>query len=259
MTTSSIPYMKPPRRFYFSWIPGVIFKPKQTFASITSQASSWFTPMLVLTLAVLIHVLASGWVNQQIAATGVIPTPPDFQYWNQEMQNQYMQSQQVRQGSVFLYVIPAIGALSAAWIGWLIVGGMLHLATTLLGGRGETSASINLVAWANLPFAIREVVRGIYLLATRQPIAAEGLAGFVDSASGSAAVFLVSLLALVDIYLIWHVVLMAIGVHSHTRLPAGKATIGAASVVLIVVLIQALFGYLFSQLSALSVVRPFFF
>lgn len=259
MSTSSLPYMKPPRRFYFSWISGVIFKPRQTFANITSQAGTWLTPILVLTITILVHVLASGWVNQQIAATGVIPTPPDFQYWNQEMQTQYMQSQQVRQGPVFLYVIPAIGALSAAWIGWLIVGGMLHLVTTLLGGRGETSVAINLVAWANLPFAIRELVRGFYLLITKRAIGAEGLAGFVDASNGGAGVFLVSLLALVDIYLVWHVILMAIGVNSHTGLSAGKATVGAVSVVAIVVLVQALFGYLFSQLSALSIVRPFFF
>jgi hypothetical protein len=81
----------------------------------------------------------------------------------------------------------------------------------------------------------------------------------VDSSTGGSAVFLVSLLALVDIYLIWHIILLAVGVHSHTKLPAGKATTGATSVVLIVLLVQALFGYLFSQLSALSVIRPFFF
>jgi hypothetical protein len=136
---------------------------------------------------------------------------------------------------------------------------MLHLATTLIGGRGATSVAVNLVAWANLPFALRELVRGVYLLVSKKLIAAEGLSGFIDASTASAGVFLVSFLALIDIYLIWFTVLMIIGVRSHTGLPPGKATAGVLIVVLIVMLIQALFGYLFSQLAGLSVIRPFFF
>jgi hypothetical protein len=259
MTETSTVNMKNQNQFYFSWIHGIFLKPRQTLRSVVARPSTWLTPMLVLTLAVLMNTIVVGWLNQKAAESGIIPTPPDFQYWPPEMQTQYMQSQQVRQGPVFQYIIPAIGSITATWIGWLLVGGMLHLATTILGGRGETNVSMTLVAWASLPLALRAAVRATYSLITQRLILSEGISGLVTLSGDNLSNFLFSLLTLIDIYLIWHTILMIIGMREYTNLQTGKVIVGVLSVILIVILSQTLFGYLTIQLSSLSIIRPFFF
>jgi hypothetical protein len=260
MQDSSVAYMQTPRRFHFSWLAGVILRPTQTFTAIVNQRSAnWLTPILALTLAILLNTFAQGWINQQAALTGNVQLPPDFQYWMPEQQEQYMQSQQIRQGPVFHYVIPAIFSVSGAWIGWLLVGGMTHLVMTLLGGRGETGISMNLVAWASIPLALRELVQAAYHFITQQLIVYKGLSGFIEPTGESLSAFLVSFLALVDVYLIWHILLLILGARLYTGITRGKAIGGIILVIGIVVLAQAGLGYMLSQISQLAIVRPYFF
>lgn len=260
MSETSIAYMQPHRKLQFSWLPGVILRPAQTFTWIVNQrGGNWLTPMLVFMLAVLLNTLSAGWLNQQAALNGNVPLPPDFQWWLPEQQEQYMQSQQVRQGPVFHYVIPAIASISGVWIGWLLVGGMTHLVMTLLGGRGETGNTMNLVAWASLPLAVRELVRAAYHLIAKKSIVFSGLSGFVEPGSVGAMAFLANFLALVDLYLIWHILLMILGVRLYTEITRNKAVIGVLIVIGMVVLIQTALGYLMTQVNELAIVRPYFF
>lgn len=260
MSETSTAYMQNQTRPRLSWLALALFRPGQTFTHLFSQRrGGWQLPMLALTLAVLLNTLAAGWLNQKAAMAGEIPLPPDFQYWMPEQQEQYMLSQQVRQGPVFHYVIPSIAALSGAWLGWLLVGGMLHLAMTLLGGRGETGVTMNLVAWASLPLALRQLVQAAYHLIAQKTIAYSGLSGFIDPASEGVAAFLGNLLALVDVYLIWHILLLILGVRIYTHLSRGKAALGVFIVIGLVLLAQAAFGYLLDQVSQLAIIRPYFF
>lgn len=261
MNESSSSYMEAPNRFHLGWITEVFFRPQRAFEHITSQPgnNTWLTPLIVLLAAILVNVLASGYINQQAVLTGNLPMPPDFQYWLPEQQAQYMQSLQTRQGPTFLYVIPAIGALAAGLIGWLITGGILHLVMTMLGGRGETGTSMSLVAWASLPLALGKIVQALYMLSTQKLIQAEGLAGFVNIENGGASYFLYSFAGLITVYLVWHIVLIIIGVRTFTGLPRLKTILGVIGVMLVIMLVQALFGYLGFRISELSIIRPFFF
>ncbi len=236
-----------------------MFQPRKTFQSISTAKNSWLTPMLVLSIAVLLSILASGWVQSKAAEAGVIPTPPDFQYWSQDQQAQYMQTYQQRQGPVFLYLLPALGNLTTIWLGLLILGGLLHLVITLLGGRGDTSASMNIIAWANIPLALRELVRAAYTLVSQKTITQPGLSGFVDTTPGGFSFFWSAILALIDIYLIWQIILMIVGVRTITGISRSKAVLGALIVIILVVVGQALISFGLSSLGSLSFTRPFFF
>jgi hypothetical protein len=250
----------PPKRFYFEWLPKIIFHPRQVFAWLAEQTRPiWLTPMLVLTITALALVLASGYLKQQAALMGEAPLPLDFEYYTPEQQAQYYQAMQATQGPVFVYVLPALGKLAGVWIGWLLVGGLLHLVTTLLGGRGETSSSMNIVAWASLPFALRDLVRVIAMLGTRRLIESAGLSGFITASEGSWNALLISLMGLVDIYVIWHMILLGLGVQSTSGLSRSKVISSALLTVLIMLLLQALPGFLVARLGNLTIVRPFFF
>ena len=167
------------RRLDFSRLFFTLTRPRQTFGEMVSESrSTWLTPMLVLSVTAILVVVVAGYLKTRAAMLGEIQLPPDWQYWSPDMQNNYMQAQQATQGATFVYIIPLVGALTALWLGWVLVAALLHLGSTLLGGRGSMQSALNIVAWASLPFAIRDLLRIIYMLSAGHAITSPGLSGF---------------------------------------------------------------------------------
>jgi hypothetical protein len=248
------------KRFYFEWVPDVILRPRRAFQRIASSTNAiWITPLLVLSCLVLINILVAGRLKNQAASMGDISYPPDYQYYTPEQQAQYTQAIQSTQGPVFVYVLPAITSLLGVWIGWLILGGILHLVTTLFGGRGSTAISMNIVAWGSLPFAIRAIIQILYMLIFKNLISNPGLSGFSPMGDSGWILFLSQILKLIDIYIIWQIILLIIGVRLSTALSLAKSSTGVTLTVAIILFIQAGLFYLFSLLGNLTITRPFFF
>jgi hypothetical protein len=244
----------PARRFDFPRMQAMLFRPRQVFQEMTSESrATWSTPMLVLTTTAILVVVVAGYLNTRAAMMGEIQLPRDWEFWTPEMQNNYMQAQQATQGPVFMYIIPLLGSLTGLWVGWLLLAALLHFGSTLLGGRGSMQSALNIVAWASLPFAVRDILRIVFMLATGHAIVSPGLSGFV-----SAAGFVSQLLMRMDVFLIWHVILLIIGFGISDNLPRSKAVSGVMAVILLVLLAQAGLGALTSGFGGLAVQRPFF-
>ena len=260
MTDVVVNPIQKPSRFNWQWVLEVLIKPRRAFAAITSQNRSvWLTPILILTLTALILVVVAGPIKLQAILSGGPALPPDFEYWGPEQQAQFQKAAEATQSPVFIYVFPALLAVGGVWLGWLLVGGLLHLVLTLLGGRGSTGVSMNLVAWAALPFALRDLVRIVAMLGTHRLIENPGLAGFAPTGEAWYLVFAGKLMNLVDIYLIWHIVLVMIGVTAGIGLSRRKAMGGALVTLFLVLALQALLGYASTIFSGMSISRPFFF
>jgi hypothetical protein len=209
--------------------------------------------MLILTITAILVVIVAGYLKSRAAIMGEIPLPPDWQFWTPEMQENYMRAQQATQGPVFLYIMPMVGSLTGLWLGWLLLAALLHFGSTLLGGRGSMQSALNIGAWASLPFAVRDILRVIFMLAAGHAITSPGLSGFTSTPG-----FVAQLLTRVDIFLIWHVILLVIGFALTDGLPRGKAVTGVLVVVLLVLFAQAGVGALTSSFGGLAVQRPFF-
>ena len=235
----------PARKFNFSRIFEVLLQPQRTFSEIAGESSpSWFTPMLTLSISALLYVIVSGYLKARVAIMGEIQLPPDWQYWTPDMQNNFIQAQQATQGPVFVYIIPLVLTLISLWLGWLILSGLLHLGSTLLGGRGSMQSALNVVAWANLPFMVRDVLRVIFMLLAGHAIVSPGISGFAGS-----AVYLANILSRIDIFFIWNAILLIIGLGSADGLPRAKAVIGVAIILLVTLLVLAGIGTLTSGFS----------
>jgi hypothetical protein len=213
--------------------------------------------MTVLSATTLLYVIARGWVGARLAAMGETPLPIDWQYWTPEMQNQYMQGQQATQGPVFLYVIPALGALASLWLVWVLVGSLLRLTLTLFGGH-NSSAAMTIAAWAGLPFALRDLVRAIYVLVQGQPISAAGLSGFLAAPEAGALLFAQKILVFADLFTLWYIILLIIGVRSGNAISVGRAIAAVLIVVGLVFAARAGLAAVSSQFSGLLISRPFF-
>ena len=227
--------VQPLRRFDFSRLMGVLFRPRSVFASLAGEArSSWLTPLLVATITTLLVVIVGGNLKSRAAMMGDVQLPPDWQYWTPDMQEQFMQSQQATQSPAFLYVVPAAGAMIGLWLGWLILAGLLHLGSTLLGGRGSMSSALSVTGWATAPFIVRYLLRIVFMFTVGHTIRNSGLSGF---ASGTGIFF--QLLARTDLFVIWNILLLVLGFKAVDNLPTGKAVAGVLVVILLVMLAQA--------------------
>ena len=247
-------------RFYFNWLPDIIFRPRLAFQRISAITSAiWITPLLILSCLVFFNALLSGRIKYQALQMGEISFPPDYQYYTPEQQAQYVQAIQSTQGPVFLYILPVISSLLRIWIGWLILGGILHLIMTLLGGRGSTTVSMNIVAWASVPIMVRLLIQIIYLLVTNNLITNPGLSGFSPAGDSGLLLYIGQILKIIDIYVLWQIILLIIGVSISTSLNLSKSSIGVILTVILILAMQAGLAYLGSLLGNLSITRPFFF
>jgi hypothetical protein len=245
---------------HFGWLPATLIRPAKTMTQVAGEEQpAWLLPLLLLTALTLISVLVAGPLRQAAALSAPPELPPNFQYMSPEQQEQFMQAQASMNGPAMTYLFPAIGALAGVWLSWFLLGAVLHLVMTLLGGRGSSSAAYNLAAWASLPFAIRLVIQIVAMVATHSLIGSPGLSGFIAADAAGAELFARILLRLVDLYLIWQFILLWLGAASTSGLTRGKAFSGVLITVVFLLVLSALPGFLSSQVSGLNISRPFMF
>lgn len=249
-----------PLRFFVKPISQIFYQPRSVFEWVATEGGRlWLPPLLLITGITLLRILIGGWLQVRRAAQGELPLPPDWSYYTPEMQAQYLQTAEATKSPVFVYVLPMIMGLVAIWLGWIIISSLLHLAFTMVGGRGTNASALNLVAWAGIPFSLRELLRVVYLLITQHPIISPGLSGFGSQGAGSGLLFMPALLALVDIFLVWHIALLVIGAKRTETTSTAKSFAVVTSVIMLSLLIQAGTSYLGSRLGDMMVARPFFF
>ncbi|HET9913222.1 MAG TPA: YIP1 family protein [Anaerolineales bacterium] len=252
--TETVLSQQPVRRFDLPRARALILRPRQVFQEMASESrATWLTPMLVLTVTAILVVVVAGYLKSRSAMMGEVELPQDWQYWTPDMQENYMVAQQARQGPVFMYVMPMIGSLTGLWLGWLLLAALLHFGSTLLGGRGSMLGALNIVAWASLPFAVRDLLRIVFMLAVGHAIVSPSLSGFVSTTG-----FVSKLLTHLDIFLVWNVVLLVIGLGISDSLPRNKAVVGVIVIMLLVLLAQAGLGALSAGVGGTAVQRPFF-
>lgn len=240
------------RRFDIQRMFSTLFHPRQAFEVIKTEArASWLTPMFMLSLTALLVVLVSGYLKTQAAMMGEVPFPPGWEYWTPDMQNNYMQAQQLNQGTVVMYVFPLVNAWARLWVGWVVLAGLLHLGSTLLGGRGSMQSALNVTAWALIPFALRDILRILYMLITKHAITSPGISGFATS------VFMVEIFSRTDIFLVWSIILLMVGFAVVDGLTRSKAVLGVLLIMLIILSAQAGVGTMLANFGGAATQRPF--
>jgi hypothetical protein len=246
------------RGWRFDLVLPVLFRPRSAMSHIVeSNRAIWRTPLVLLMLAVVAQAVMAGSLKAAAAAAGEMALPPDFEFYAPEQQAQFMQAATATNNPTFNYVLPALGAALGVFVLWFIVGWLLHLILTLLGGRGTSRAALNVAAWAALPALVRSLVQLVAMLATDQLIAAPGLSGFAPAGEGFVNALLSGMLSHVDIYLLWQIVLLYIGVRLSSQLPGLKCWLAILLTIAITLALRALPAAILAQFGGLTVIRPF--
>jgi hypothetical protein len=144
------------------------------------------------------------------------------------------------------------------YLGWLLLGWLLHLGLTLLGGRLSSQQVLNVTAWSLLPFALRDIVRTVAMWNDGQILNTLGLSGFAPAGEGPMMLYLAALLTFVDIYLLWHWLLLGIGLNAGANLSKLKTWTAVLLTVFILFLLRGVPALISAQFSDLTVIRPFF-
>lgn len=255
----STPLPTTQKRNHMDWVLPALLRPKSTFEKILNDSlANWATPIIILMAATLLQVILAGKLSEDVTASGQINLPPSFQYYTPEQQAQLEKAMSVSNGPVFTYVFPFILSISKIWVGWLLVGAGLHLLRTLMGGRGTSRSIMNMAAWAGLPFAVREIVRASYMLLSQDLIRYPGLSGFAPMEVGTFNLFIAELLKQVDLYWVWHVALLFLGVRLYKDLAPVKAIVSVFIIQVIALGLQTLPGLLAAQMGNLTIIRPYF-
>ncbi len=143
------------------------------------------------------------------------------------------------------------GELIILWVRWLVRSGAIHLISLGLGGRNRFHQVFSMVVWTWVPLLIRSLLRTLNIALSGTLPAHQGLAAYLAALGQSlptgASHTLLSSTQL-DIFVLWNLMLLALGVLIITGLPKGKAlfvTVGywalATALSLAPILVQQLF------------------
>lgn len=242
----------------FGWVLPLFLRPRKTTTEIVEgEKPVWLTPLLILSLLVIIASIISGPIRQLEIQSGAT-LPVDFQYFSEEDQQKYLDSQASQSSPLFLYVFPVLSGLLKIWISWFLLSSVLYLSLTLAGSRAGSLKAYNLVAWSFLPWALRYLVQIVGMITSKSLISSPGFSGFIGADATGILLYVKSLLGLIDIYFLFQVVLLFVGVIPLSKLSKRKAWIATAVSILILLLLQGVPGLLSSALGGLSLSGIYF-
>ena len=243
---------------------GVLLRPRATFTHLReNQPRSWIVPALLIVLCIMLPVFASRSASQQIVDPGM----------NMGMQEEPMA---VYKGEVIiegggapmpetpaqplaLTLLKAAGSLVSLPLTWLLWGGALYLASVFLGRSSGFAPMFRLTVWTWIPYAVRGLLQAVFIWISGQTINNKGFAGYVlDSAvpqmitPGPGKLALAGILGRVDLFLVWNLILLVIGLMAFTKLPRRKALVAVLviwAVFALLSIVPAILGGMFGSIT----------
>jgi hypothetical protein len=109
---------------------------------------------------------------------------------------------------------------------WLVWAGALYFLGLLAGGEASFAQSFALLAWSWLPYFLRNLILAAYVAYSGQLIN-QGLSFLVATGDQTkdAANWLYGLLSQFDLFYLWHLILVVVGLAAIGRFSKTKATI----------------------------------
>lgn len=242
-----------------AWIPLLFLRPRRTMQEINLRNKPiWQLPLLVLSVLMLLLALVSAPIKRTGIEMGT-NLPPDFQYYSPEMQAQFIEAQASQTSPLFLYVFPILFGILGILVTWFITASILHLVITLYGSRASSTKSYNMTAWAMLPIAVRLIVQIIAVIITKQKVSDAGLSGYITTGTQGFSAYLRNILASIDLYLIFQLILMFLGICPLSGLSKPKGIMAVLITIITVLLIKGLPGLLSSFFTGLKFTGGFYF
>lgn len=210
----------------FSIALGMVDRPAEVLTGAAERPRSWWLPAILI----IGSLVALAWVS----------APHQVALANERMDEMLarlsanLSEEQLAlaraRGAMTLprYLTSAIGLGGVSLVvGWLLRAGILHLSALALGYQGPWQRVFAVVVWSALPFFVRNLLQAGIVIYYGQGIAHEGLAFWAASGDWLADSRNLGYLFLgqVDPFVVWHLVLLAVGMSVATGLGRRKTGI----------------------------------
>jgi VIT1/CCC1 family predicted Fe2+/Mn2+ transporter len=218
------------RRALVGWID----QPKKTLRYVIKE-SRWslllapalavFVSLVILTLvsAPATSELAREQAEQQVAA--------QMDSLSDEQAEQVEASLETFTSPLFLGATGIVFGTLGLIVTWLLRSALLFFIAYLLGTDNKYRQMVTLVLWSWWPFALRDLVQAVYVLINGQLVINRGLSFLVASGDQvqDAGNLVYGLLSQVDLFLAWHLLLVAVGLAVTTRSSTVKRALGTVA------------------------------
>lgn len=206
-------------------IVGLVDRPQEAFALIARRpGKGWFVPLLILLVGtVVLQAVAAPYAAEaarQEVERRLASLPPE--------QVEMVTAQANRFTSPMAVALMGIaGSLLTTGFGILLGAGILYFLALVNGGEGDFGPTLGATLWAWVPFGIRPLVQAAIVALRRELIANQGLSYLVSVGDPlrDARNVLYVLLSQVDLFALWHLVLVYAASRALFRFGRNKAVV----------------------------------
>lgn len=245
----------------------IVVRPRSALAYVGAQGRrTWWLPALLALLFVVLPVVVAAPITARESREAVAALQEQLaEDMPADALEQMEGAMSIVASPLITLVFPAIGGSVGRVASWAAWAGALYLASVALGGKSSFSQLFPIVVWAGLPYAVRGALQTVYVWASGELILNPGFSGLVSqtgtvadmvTASPSTGQQLLSaILSRVDVFVIWHLALLVIGVLAATHLSRRKTiliTLGIWALFTGLSLIPILIGAAFTQMAAIG-------
>jgi len=243
---------KKPRKGYLKWLFQMFYKPRATLTKVAAEdVSNKRVPLIFISVLVVLAVLIAAPVKTQQLQMGATQ-PEDFQWWSEEQQQQYLEAQANQLSPIFIILFPALSGILGYLVFSMLMASILYLALTLAGSRAPRLKIGNLVAWAMVPFGLRELVKFFVVGASKLLVENPGLSNLIDAKAVGLNAYLRGILGSIDLYWLLFLVFLILGAILISGLKKNKAIFTTIIAVVIMLLLQGIPSLLSSLLGGLD-------
>lgn len=202
----------------------MVDRPATTLSYVGQKPGwAWITPALLALVALVVFNIASAPLTSQLAlrqAQQQLASLPPQQAEQAAAQMEKFTSPPV------MAAFSTIGGLVALAVIWLISAGILYFLGLVVGGEANFAQSFAILAWSWLPYSLRNLVLAAYVAYSGKMVN-QGLSFLVATGDQikDAANWLYVLLSQVDLFYLWHLILVIVGLATVGRLSRAKAII----------------------------------
>ena len=202
----------------------IIDRPAATMSYVGKKPGwAWVTPALLVLVGLVAFSVVTAPLTSELAlrhAQQQMASLPPQQAEQAAAQIERFTSPPVMAG------FSIVGGLVALAVTWLVGAGVLYFLGLVAGGEANFAQSFAILAWSWLPYALRNLVLAAYVAYSGKLIN-QGLSFLVATGDQTqdAANWLYSLLSQIDLFYLWHLILVIVGLAAVGRLSKTKATI----------------------------------
>ena len=222
------------RNFFERWV-GVYFSPRETFESI-NRKPNWLIPLIALALISTFSVV----IMSPVLKTAQINAIAERQGISEDEAEELLQ----RGASIQKYVVP-LSSFVGVFVVTLIIAGIFFLVGNYFMG-GETSYKKVLSIYCYIAFAIGlvgTIIKVPLILAKKSMSVQTSLAALLSE--DARETFLYRLFSHFDIFTIWSMILMVIGMAVIYRFSTKKSAVLVGSLWLLWIVVSLLFKGIF--------------